>query len=197
MIGEDLGTVPEGLRETLADTGVLSYRVLPFEREGPRFKPPQAYPPLAWACVATHDLPPLAGWWDGLDIAERLSLRLMSAEEAQRAHAERLADKQALIEALAEDDPTSASFDAANAMTPDLAASIHAFVARTPSLLAMAQVEDLAGERTAINLPGTDRERANWRRRIATPLDQLLETPSAQAILAAIRAVRAPAPSRS
>ena len=61
VIGEDLGTVPEGLRERLAEAGTLSYRVLPFERDEHGFKPPSAWPSAAWACVATHDLPPLAG----------------------------------------------------------------------------------------------------------------------------------------
>ena len=193
VIGEDLGTVPEGLRATLAEAKVLSYRVLPFERDDEGFKPPGAYPRLAWACVATHDLPPLAGWWDGLDIDERLELKLMTPEEAARAHVERAADKQALIEALEEAGLVAADAGSTGALTPDLAAAIHAFIAQTPSLLAMAQVEDLAGERTAVNLPGTDNERPNWRRRIGTPLDKVLESALAQAILAALRAARGPA----
>ncbi len=190
VIGEDLGTVPEGLRETLAKQNILSYRVLPFEREGPSFKPPAAYPPLAWACVATHDLPPLAGWWDGLDISERLTLKLMTPAEADAARLDRDADKRALIEALARAKLIAAAPDAGTTLTAELAAAIHAYVAATPSLLAVAQVEDLAGERTAVNLPGTDRERPNWRRRIATPLEDVLETPLAQAILTAMRAAR-------
>ncbi len=80
--------------------------------------------------------------------------------------------------------------DPSSPLTDELTAAIHAFAARTPSLLAAAQVEDLAGERVAINLPGTDTERPNWRRRIATPLDQLFEGPLAQAILTALRAER-------
>ncbi len=187
VIGEDLGTVPEGLRETLSDQKIFSYRVLPFERDGARFKPPDVYPALAWACVATHDLPPLAGWWDGLDIAERLELGLMAPTEAESARADRLAEKQALLDALANAGLIDADLDPAAALTPELTAAIHAYVAKTPSLLAMAQVEDLAAERTAVNLPGTDTERPNWRRRIGTPLDNLFEAPAAQPILAAMR----------
>ncbi len=188
VIGEDLGTVPEGLRETLAAAQVLSYRVLPFEREGAGFKPPQAYPPLAWACVATHDLPPLAGWWDGLDLAERVDLGLMSPAEADLALAERLAEKRSLIQALAA--AGLAAGDPAGPLTPELAAAIHGYIAKAPSVLAIAQVEDLAGERTAVNLPGTDRERPNWRRRLAPSLEALFEGDMAHAILAAMRAER-------
>ena len=190
VIGENLGTVPEGLRETLAAAEVLSYRVLPFEREGSGFKPPSAYPPLAWACVATHDLPPLAGWWEGVDIDERAGLGLLGAAEADSERAARRRDRQALIQALADSGLIPAAIEAPASLTPDLAAAIHAYVAAAPSVLAVAQIEDLAGERTAVNLPGTDRERPNWRRRIGPPLETLFEGDMALAILTAMRAER-------
>src|SRR5439155_154762 len=58
IIGEDLGTVPENLRETLADWGVWSYRVMLFERdEDGRFRPPDHYPEDALVTFSTHDLP--------------------------------------------------------------------------------------------------------------------------------------------
>ena len=188
IIGEDLGTVPAGLREILGRDEILSYRVLPFERDGARYRPPADYPVLAFACAATHDLPPLAGWWDGLDIQERLELALFSPGDAEAARAGLLADKQALIEALIEAGLLERNdVDPSGPLTSALAAAIHGFIAKTPSVLAIAQVEDLAGERIAVNLPGTDRERPNWRRRIAPSLDQLLDNPPAQSILAALR----------
>src|SRR5271166_2109011 len=72
VIGEDLGTVPEGFRERLTRENIPGMRVLWFERRGAEFLPPAGYPPLSVACVATHDLATLAGWWQGADIAERL-----------------------------------------------------------------------------------------------------------------------------
>jgi 4-alpha-glucanotransferase len=78
--------------------------------------------------------------------------------------------------------------DVAAASASDIVAAVHAFVARTPSFLVVAQIEDLAGERTAVNLPGTDRERPNWRRRLAPQVTDVMRTPQASAIFAAIRA---------
>src|SRR5205814_1639009 len=122
------GTVPEGLRETLSAAGVMSYRVLPFERDEAGFRPPSAYPRQAWACVATHDLPPLAGWWDGVDIQERLDLGLISADEAETARAARLADRHDLVDALIAAGIVEAGGDASGPLDPALAGAIHAYI---------------------------------------------------------------------
>jgi glycogen operon protein len=190
VIGEDLGNVPEGLRERLWEAGALSYRVLPFERDEHGFRPPESWPRPAMACVATHDLPPLAGWWDGVDIAERLALGLTSADEADAARAARADDRRALLDALAREGLLPPAATADGPRTQALTAAIHAFIAATPGALAVAQVEDLAGERAGVNLPGTDRERPNWRRRIAAPLEDLFDTPLADAIVSVMQAGR-------
>ncbi|MGA8574528.1 MAG: 4-alpha-glucanotransferase, partial [Candidatus Cybelea sp.] len=66
VVGEDLGTIPEGFRERIQDARALSSRVFYFERDGSgAFLPPSAYPRLAAASAGTHDLPTLAGWWTG------------------------------------------------------------------------------------------------------------------------------------
>jgi 4-alpha-glucanotransferase len=62
IVGEDLGTVEDEMREELHDRGVLSYRLVWFERE-----PPSAFPEQALAAVTTHDLPTIAGVWSGTD----------------------------------------------------------------------------------------------------------------------------------
>ena len=186
IIGEDLGTVPEGFRETMAEARVLSYRVLPFERRDDGFKAPADYPRLSFACVSTHDLPPLRGWWQGVDISERQDLGLYSAEAADHARRERTVEKQQLLEVLGEAGRIAVGDD----MTVELAVAIHAFIAATPAVLAMVQVEDLVGEVTAVNLPGTNFERPNWRRCLTPMVDRLLEGDLAQAILAAVRAER-------
>src|SRR5207245_9035627 len=86
VIGEDLGTVPEAMRDTLHRFGVLSYRVLYFEhdREG-AFRPPAQYPRDAIAAVSTHDLATLAGWWSAHDLRTRFALGLL-ADQPTLAH---------------------------------------------------------------------------------------------------------------
>jgi glycogen operon protein len=165
VIGEDLGTVPEGLRDILGQAGVYRYSVLPFERDGAAFRPPERYPARALACVSTHDLPPVAGWWEGADIAERRDIGLIDAAAAEQARRDRAVEKAALLAALSEAG-VEADFSLDGPCTPELAAAIYGFVAAADSRLLMVQMEDLAGERVGVNLPGTDRERPNWRLRL-------------------------------
>ena len=93
-IGEDLGTLPWGFSERLAQAEVLSYRVLWFEREGAAFAPPAHYARKAMTCVSTHDLPTLKGWWEGSDITEKLELGLLTPEAAQKERETRRTDRR-------------------------------------------------------------------------------------------------------
>jgi glycogen operon protein len=189
VVGEDLGTVPDGVRAAMEARGLLSYRVLWFEREGERFRPPSAYPSLAAACVSTHDLPTLAGWWIGADIEERVVLGLSDPAAAAAAHAARRREKDSVLAALAGQGliASAAAHDPAAPLSAALAGAIHAFISATACLLDLVQADDLAGETVAVNLPGTDAERPNWRRRIGIDAGDLWTTPIGAAVRAAVR----------
>ena len=190
VVGEDLGTVPEGFRETLAEADILGMRVLWFESDNGAFRPPKTYPTLAVACASTHDLPTLAGWWSGVDIDERKGLGLVSAEDEARQKETRREEKRALVAALIAAGLLAAPPDEDAPASDALAAAVHAFVARAPSLLALAQIDDLIGETIATNLPGTDRERPNWRRRLSRDVEAAFSSARARAIIAALTAAR-------
>lgn len=192
VIGEDLGTVPDGLRDALGEAGVYRYTVLPFERDGAAFLAPSRYPARALACVSTHDIAPIAGWWEGADIDERRGLGLLDATQADDARQERAADKGALLDAMAQAGET-ASWTAESPFSAQLAAAIYAFVAAGPSRIVMLQMEDLVGERVGVNLPGTDRERPNWRTRLGATLEEAPRGALWQAIVEAVKRARAAA----
>jgi glycogen debranching enzyme GlgX len=185
VVGEDLGTVPEGMSEALAASNILSYKVLWFERQDGHIRPPAKWRRLAAACVSTHDLATLAGWWNGADIAEKRILLLLDDPEAEH---NRATEKAELVALLRAEGLLEENVDLAQPMPPAVAVAVHAFVSATPSLLALVQADDLAGETVAINLPGTDRERPNWRRRLDPDVSDLCRSPLACAILAAFRA---------
>jgi len=173
VIGEDLGTIAPGVRAALAAAGVLSYRPLYFERtaEG-EFTPPENYPKQALVTVGTHDLPTLAGYWAGRDIAARTRLRLYPDEEARAtALVARTRDREQLLRALEHAGVLAASA-APRRMTVDLMVAVHRFLARTPSMVMAVQLEDVFGQDAQVNLPSTtENQYPNWRRKLAIPLE--------------------------
>jgi 4-alpha-glucanotransferase len=198
IIGEDLGTVPAGIRERLSAANILSYRVLYFERtDGGEWKAPETYPQQAVAVVATHDLPPLAAYWAGEDIDLRVRLGLFAGPEmAQQARGERSRDKRRIAQALRAAGllPPGLTEELATEqpMTPELCRALHLFLARTPSWAVLATLEDLLGETAQINVPGTVGVHPNWSRKIAIPLERLRDDPRVHQAAAALRAVRPP-----
>ena len=190
IVGEDLGTVPEGFRETVGKADILSTRVLWFEKRGAEFIAPQSYPARAVACATTHDLPTLAGWWAGADIAEKTRLGLQNPYDEQRAIAARAQEKRELADALVHAGLIAEAPDFELPLPDSLAGAVHAFIGRAASMLATAQVDDLAGETMATNLPGTDRERPNWRHRLGLGVEALFSSGRAKAIIDALAAGR-------
>ena len=186
VIGEDLGTVPAAFRDTMRDSGVLSYRLLLFERGGGgRFLPPQDYPRLAAASFSTHDLATLKGFWLGRDLEWRARLDLYpKLEIAAQEQLERRRDRRRLLDALTAAGvltPDAAkrllSRDDEPIFEPELAEAVHRFLGRTGADLALLQIEDAVGEIEQANLPGTIDEHPNWRRKLSLTLEQALREP--------------------
>lgn len=193
VVGEDLGTVPSGFRETMRDANILSYRVVMFERrQDGNFVPPGEYPPLAAASAATHDLATLKGFWLGRDIAWRQRLQLYPDAEAEKADiSDRHTARWQLLEALAREGLMAwerfGEFlpqDADPVYTEELGETILAFLARSRARLMLVQLEDVAGEEEQANLPGTSDDHPNWRRRLSASLDAILDGPEMQRIAA-------------
>jgi 4-alpha-glucanotransferase len=196
VIGEDLGTVPDGFRDRMAAANVLSCRVFAFERDGGRFRRPGEYPLLASVSAATHDLATLAGFWGGDDIAAKARLGLFkSPDEEAKARSGRSADKHMLLQALADEAllPDGVLPSEADRLpwTPELALAVHAYLARSPSLLFLVQLDDLAGEAHQANLPGSTTQYPSWRRRQSRMLDELFTDPATQREMTVIAAERA------
>ena len=180
VVGEDLGTIPDGLREALAAAQILSYRVLWFERDGVGFKPASAYPRLALACLASHDLPSFMGWRQARDIDIDRDLGLIDAATASARRTKRAAEMRAL------DTLTGARTGTAE----EACVAAHGFIAATASAVMLVQADDLAGETEPLNVPGTNRERPNWRRRLSCNVEALATRPLAKAILRRVKAER-------
>lgn len=181
MIGEDLGTVPEGLRQHLQDSGVLGMRVLWFERDHGLFVEPQRWSANAVATTTTHDLPTVAGWWQGRDLDWRArAAQFSEGSDEAKERAERAEDQVRLWAALQHQSVTDASATPQGGSAALNAATIR-FVARAPSLLALIPMEDLLGVVEQPNVPGTTDEHPNWQRRLPVPVEALSDDAAAMA----------------
>jgi (1->4)-alpha-D-glucan 1-alpha-D-glucosylmutase len=194
VVGEDLGTVPPAVREQLAASGVLSYRLLYFERTADGgFKPASQFAPNALVAAATHDLPTLAGWWEGSDIELRAELGLLpdgSAGQTPRSQDERALDRSRLLQALQREGllPAGLATDADSipCMTDALALAVHRHLARSPAKIVLVQLEDVLGERAQANLPGTTDAHPNWQRKLSLPLERWAADPRIAATAATL-----------
>jgi 4-alpha-glucanotransferase len=178
VIGEDLGTVAPGFREAMMAEGLLSYRVVWFERwESGLFKATVSYPEAALATISTHDLATIRGFLIGRDIDWRETVGQLDSAAATTARGQRAADIRRLSDALAyegllEDESADA-----------VVVGLHRFLAKTRATLAMVQLEDLEGAVEQPNLPGTVDAHPNWRRRMQGSLDEFGTSPLAGRLL--------------
>jgi glycogen debranching enzyme len=187
VIGEDLGTVPEGFRERMEETGVLSYRILFFERRADgAFAAPEEYPALALAASGTHDLPTIPAWLRGEDVELRARLGILETPLAHELAA-REKERTMLLDVL------TAHGDLAAAEREDDVAVVVAanrYLAATPCAIVMAQLDDILEEREPVNVPGTSAEYPNWRRKLRTGVEALASDARLTRLCAALNEIR-------
>lgn len=192
VIGEDLGYVPEGFRDTMRRADMLAYRILYFEQEWGLFRRAATYPEMALACISTHDLPTLAGWWRGEDILLRHRFGLIDAASAEAQHSRRAEERGALVAALIDGGqlPADCRDGEAETLTAQVRTAAYSFLGATPCRLVAVRLADLVGPEGATNIPGTTDEHPNWQRRTPVTLDQIPATPAFRDVSAALRALR-------
>jgi 4-alpha-glucanotransferase len=159
VIGEDLGTVPEGFREQMAEAGIWSYQVMMFERdEQGLFRGVDHYAANALVTFNTHDLSTYAGWRSFSDLKLKRSIGIDPGEsDDARWHALHMLSDVLRHHAIDEHDLYA----------------VAGFLARTKSRLLAISLEDLLGVVEQPNIPGTVNEHPNWRQRLPLTIDVL------------------------
>jgi 4-alpha-glucanotransferase len=190
VIGEDLGTVPDGFREALHGAGALGMSVLWFERDagGEAFTAPASWSPKAAALTTTHDLPTIAGWWSGRDIDWQARLG-DPASNLETARAVRDQDRAHLWSAYLASGVATGDAPPSGSPSAAVDAAV-AYVAAAACPLAIVPVEDLIGLEEQPNRPGTVDEHPNWRRRLPAAADELFDAPAVSARATALSQAR-------
>jgi 4-alpha-glucanotransferase len=153
IVGEDLGTVEPGVRERLAMRRVLSCRLLWFED-----RPPAEYPELSMASVTTHDLPTITGLWSGADVAAQKSIGMTVGETP------RLRDHLREMLGVADDAPADEVIELA-----------YRSLARSPSRIITATLEDAQAVAERPNMPGTITQWPNWSLVLPQDIETMVE----------------------
>ncbi len=183
IVGEDLGTVPDDVREEMTRRGVRKLYVLPFEidlsQEVTTLRQPDK---TSVASLNTHDLVPFAGLWQETDITDRRERDCLSADEEAIAREERRQFRETVTRELLEcglwqavpsADPLRSAAD------PDAAIqAAHRYLAASSAEVVLINIEDLWGETEPQNRPGTVEPIPNWRKKFAKSLEEIITNPS-------------------
>jgi 4-alpha-glucanotransferase len=161
VIAEDLGTVPDFVRASIAKLRVPGYKVLRWEREwdapGQPFRDPARFPALSLATTGTHDTEPIAEWWEAATVDERRAF----------AHIPGLAGQVLDVE--------GGGFG-----ERELTAVLE-LIYGSGSDLVVLPVQDLFGWRHRINVPATVGD-GNWNWRLPWPVDEWVSRPDTLAV---------------
>lgn len=178
IIGEDLGTVTDEMRDMLARFGILSYRLFYFEKhKDGRFKNSGEYPVQALVASSTHDLATMNGFWLARDIEARRSAGLVDDSGYRQQLSDRNREKQRMLDVLHAERLLPGSYTRSASEVRGVDGELHnatiSFLSRVPSLLLLLNQEDLTKETDQQNLPGSTAEYPNWQRKMRVMLDDL------------------------
>lgn len=164
VVGEDLGTVVESMRQELMAHNMLSYRLVWLEPDRPA-----TYPERSMAAITTHDLFTVAGLWSGSDLRDQERIGLKPHHEAMK----EVRDRVQKMTGLSDDTPM-----------PEVVERMHQLLAEANSLVITATLEDALVVHERPNMPGTINEWPNWRTALPVPIEELMQDEVAQRVAA-------------
>ncbi len=179
VIGEDLGTVTDEMRNTLARFGILSYRLFFFEKnhQTKAFKQSYEYPRQALVASSTHDLPTVAGFWKFRDIEARRLAGLVDEGGYGSQMEERKREKQRMLHVLHEERLLPSWYPRDASHVPEVDGDLHnaivGYLAQVPSMILLLNQEDFTKETEQQNLPGSTAQYPNWQRKMKATIEEL------------------------
>lgn len=200
VIGEDLGTVPEGFREYMAEHGLLSYKVFCRQKEKDgSFVKPENYMYLSLAQTSTHDQATACGFWtnEDIEVFNRCGLYVNQQQYADNL-AGRAQDRRNMIKAFAGQNMLSAEQkkkleeDAADGKNApeDIEFLLNQYCAETNSALVLVRLNDIFRQQKLDNAPGTVSEYPNWRLKMSVSVAETAASPAFRRMLQLLRTSR-------
>jgi len=173
IVGEDLGTVPPYVRPAMGRHGLSRMFVVQFGLSPDPARVLRPVPAGSLGCVNTHDMPPFAAFWAGLDIDDRVALGLLDEKGSREERERRARLKEALASFLCRKGWLEEASPGAEAA---LAACL-SYLAESRAGVVIVNLEDLYLETNPQNVPGTWKERPNWVRKARNGFEVFREMP--------------------
>ncbi|MDX2342702.1 MAG: 4-alpha-glucanotransferase [Acidimicrobiia bacterium] len=172
VVGENLGTVPRAISAALETHRLVGMKVA---QDG--LKEPSSNDLIA---LSTHDTPPFAAWWRGIDIddGEDLGVYTDGRGDVARQH------RSDTIEYLQQMLGSSGLGDTRDA--------IMGWMAQSEAAIAIVNLDDFWAEEHRQNVPGTDSERPNWRARHRYTMEEIAADPVLLAQIERLSELRKP-----
>lgn len=186
IIGEDLGNVPRYVRPAMKKHGINRMYVLRYELAGNTGSGLHPVPADAAASLNTHDMPPFAAFWQGLDIAERVRLGVLNEKLAQTEKANLPFVRNSLVSALRHGGWLSEKEDSIESIIK----ACLAYLSSSPAGLVLINLEDLWLETVPQNVPGTLNEYPNWRSKMKRTFEEFCQLPQVIDILKLVAELR-------
>lgn len=173
VIGEDLGTTEEWMREELIKRKIQSWKVFYFEKDFSGFKKSDLYLKNSLCSITTHDLPTFVGYWKCKDIKLRKEFSIFDESQFKKALLERQRDKEEIIKLL----KTEGLLYEEKFNIEEILLAIVKFLAKTQSRYLLLYLEDILFVEEQTNFPGTITEHPNWQRKLPLTVDEILKSP--------------------
>jgi 4-alpha-glucanotransferase len=186
IVGEDLGTVPPYVRPAMARHGLSRMFVVQFGLSPDPVKALRPVPAGSLGCLNTHDMPTFASFWEGQDIHDRIALGLLD-EQGRREEWEKRSRAKNALEAFLR---RKGWLGDEAARTQAVLAACLSFLAASRAGVVIANLEDLYLETEPQNVPGTWKERPNWRRKAMHGFEEIREMPQVIRILREVDRLR-------
>ncbi len=186
VIGEDLGVVPNEVREALKASAIYSNGLFYFEKDyHGEFIAAEHFAKHSLLMIANHDVPPFNGWWIGHDIITKQQFGLLDGVQVQAQFEARNCEKQRMLNFIGRESGLQLALDADACSVYEALAAI---LAAAPARLFTIQLDDLDQQILPVNIPGTDKEYPNWRRLLSRPAAQIIN--AQQSFLANLISIR-------
>jgi len=185
VVGEDLGTVPPYVRPAMGQHNIFRNYVIQYElcTDSSKFLP--AVPKNSVASFNTHDMPPFAAFWQGIDIEQKLGLGILNETSAESEKINRETIKRSLTDHLKKNNSRKADPDMRTVLQDLLQ-----FLSASPTMAVLINLEDLWLETESQNIPGTDDKHPNWRRKARYSMEEFSQMPEVTDTLAEVNRIR-------